>query len=48
MCQTQNLNYIAHVNFAAQMNYSTCTVSRQRLNSMNNFQMDCSFIFFPL
>ena len=25
MCQTQNLNYIACINFAAHTNYSTCT-----------------------
>ena len=26
MCQSQNLNYIAHINFAARTNYSTLTV----------------------
>lgn len=26
MCQTQNLNYITPINFAACTNYSTCTV----------------------
>ena len=32
MCQTQNLNYIAQINFAMRTNYSTCTVfSGQRL-----------------
>ena len=42
MCQTQIVNYIAHMHFSAHTNYSTCTVfSRQRLTSSMPCMLMC-------